>query len=92
MTVQPERTVSGTPRLVRSLTLPHAVLYGLGVTIGAGIYVLVGIPAARSGMHAPLAVVGAGVVMAFSTHCQTAVIQDIAPNVLSGLCPSFIFW
>jgi APA family basic amino acid/polyamine antiporter len=53
-------------RLVRSLTLTHAVLYGLGVTIGAGIYVLVGIAADRSGMHAPLAFVGAAIVMAFS--------------------------
>jgi amino acid transporter len=66
MTAQSEVTVSGTPRLVRSLTLTHAVLYGLGVTIGAGIYVLVGIVAGRSGMHAPLAFIGAAVVMAFS--------------------------
>lgn len=66
MTAQSEVTVSGTPRLVRSLTLTHAVLYGLGVTIGAGIYVLVGIAAGRSGMHAPLAFIGAAVVMAFS--------------------------
>ena len=54
------------PRLARSLTLTHAVLYGLGVTIGAGIYVLVGLAAGRSGMHAPLAFVGAALVMAFS--------------------------
>lgn len=54
------------PRLVRSLTLTHAVLYGLGVTIGAGIYVLVGIAAGRSGMHAPLAFLAAAIAMAFS--------------------------
>lgn len=52
--------------LVRSLTLTHAVLYGLGVTIGAGIYVLVGVAADRSGMHAPLASIGAAVIMSFS--------------------------
>jgi amino acid transporter len=46
--------------------LTHAVLYGLGVTIGAGIYVLVGLAAGRSGMHAPLAFMGAALVMAFS--------------------------
>lgn len=51
------------PKLIRSLTLTHAVLYGLGVTIGAGIYVLVGAAAARSGMHAPLAFLAAAVVM-----------------------------
>ncbi|MFK4491810.1 APC family permease [Bradyrhizobium sp. USDA 336] len=53
----------GSTKLVRSLTLTHAVLYGLGVTIGAGIYVLVGAAAARSGMHAPLAFLAAAVVM-----------------------------
>ncbi|MBR0984829.1 amino acid permease [Bradyrhizobium liaoningense] len=56
-------TPRNTPKLVRSLTLTHAVLYGLGVTIGAGIYVLVGAAAARSGMHAPLAFLAAAFVM-----------------------------
>jgi APA family basic amino acid/polyamine antiporter len=42
------------------------VLYGLGVTIGAGIYVLVGVAAGRSGMHAPLAFVVAAIAMGFS--------------------------
>ena len=51
------------PKLIRSLTLTHAVLYGLGVTIGAGIYVLVGAAAGRSGMHAPLAFIAAAIVM-----------------------------
>lgn len=43
------------PALRRSLKLGHAVLYGLGVTIGAGIYVLVADTAGRAGIHAPLA-------------------------------------
>lgn len=55
-----------TPALMRSLTLAHATLYGLGVTIGAGIYVLVGAAAAQGGMHAPLAFVIAAVLMALS--------------------------
>ncbi len=66
MSVQSVATRNASPRLVRSLTLTHAVLYGLGVTIGAGIYVLVGLAAGRSGMHAPLAFMGAALVMAFS--------------------------
>ena len=66
MSVQFVAAREASPRLVRSLTLTHAVLYGLGVTIGAGIYVLVGIAAGRSGMHAPLAFIGAAIVMAFS--------------------------
>ena len=65
MTVSTDQQAKS-PRLVRSLTLTHAVLYGLGVTIGAGIYVLVGIAAGRSGMHAPLAFVAAAIAMAFS--------------------------
>lgn len=66
MSVQSAAARDASPRLVRSLTLTHAVLYGLGVTIGAGIYVLVGLAAGRSGMHAPLAFMGAALVMAFS--------------------------
>ena len=52
--------------LTRSLTLTPAMLDGLGVTVGAGIYVLVGVAAGRSGMHAPLAFIGAALVMSFS--------------------------
>jgi basic amino acid/polyamine antiporter, APA family len=52
------------PRLRRTLGLPLAVLYGLGVTIGAGIYVLIAPAAARAGMHAPFAFVLAALVMA----------------------------
>lgn len=47
----------GRIRLRRSLGLVHVVLYGLGVTIGAGIYVLIAAVAARAGHHAPLAFV-----------------------------------
>ena len=66
MPVQPADAIPEPPHLLRSLTLTHAVLYGLGVTIGAGIYVLVGAAAGRSGMHAPLAFVGAALMMSFS--------------------------
>ena len=49
--------------LRRSLTLWHAVLYGLGVTIGAGIYVLIAPAAGRAGMSAPLAFIVAAAMM-----------------------------
>ncbi|NNE23000.1 MAG: amino acid permease [Rhizobiales bacterium] len=52
------------PRLKRSLNLPLLVLYGLGTTIGAGIYVLVGAAAGRSGMYAPFAFVAAAIAVA----------------------------
>ncbi len=58
-TSQPEKP----PTLRRSLTLPLVVLYGLGVTIGAGIYVLIGATAAQAGHYAPMAFLVAAVVM-----------------------------
>jgi len=51
------------PALKRSMGLFLTVLYGLGVTIGAGIYVLIGAAAGRAGIHAPLAFAIAGIVM-----------------------------
>lgn len=52
--------------LRRALTLPLLTLYGLGVTIGAGIYVLVGITVSRAGLHAPITFAIAGLVVAFT--------------------------
>lgn len=66
MSAEKQAAMAPPQKLAKSLTLTHAVLYGLGVTIGAGIYVLVGVAAGRSGMHAPLAFIGAAVVMAFT--------------------------
>lgn len=57
----PTRT---SPTLARALDLRLSVLFGLGVTIGAGIYVLIGVTAGRAGMHAPLAFLLAALVMA----------------------------
>jgi APA family basic amino acid/polyamine antiporter len=59
---------AGQPRgaLARSLPLGLVVLYGLGVTIGAGIYVLVGLAAAKAGSSAPLAFIIAAAVMGFT--------------------------
>lgn len=54
------------PDLKRSIGLASLVLYGLGITIGAGIYVLVGEAAGRAGAYAPSAFLFAAVVMAFS--------------------------
>lgn len=57
---------TGDVTLKRALSLGHATLYGLGVTIGAGIYVLIGAAAARAGMYAPMAFVIAAILMALS--------------------------
>lgn len=52
--------------LKRTLTLPLLTLYGLGVTIGAGIYVLVGAAAAKAGIYAPISFVLAAGAVAFT--------------------------
>ncbi len=52
--------------LKRAIGLPWLILYGLGVTIGAGIYVLVGETAGRAGIYAPSSFLVAAIVMAFS--------------------------
>ena len=52
--------------LKRSLNLPLVTLYGLGVTIGAGIYVLVGATAAKAGFYAPVSFLLAAIVTAFT--------------------------
>ncbi len=63
------------PKLRRRLSLTLVILYGLGVTIGAGIYVLIGATAGRAGIHAPVAFVLAAVVMGWSaaTFCEFVV-------------------
>src|SRR5450756_1710400 len=52
--------------LQRRLSLPLLVLYGIGITIGAGIYVLIGAVAGHAGTYAPWSFVLAAVVMAFT--------------------------
>jgi APA family basic amino acid/polyamine antiporter len=54
------------PKLRRALNAPLLTLYGLGVTVGAGIYVLVGATAAQAGPFAPVAFLLAAVVVAFT--------------------------
>lgn len=52
--------------LRRRLGLPLLVLYGTGITIGAGIYVLIGAVANHSGRHAPWSFLLAALVMALT--------------------------
>ena len=55
-----------TPTLKRVITLPVITLYGLGTTIGAGIYVLIGEVAGEAGAWAPLSFLAAAVLAGFS--------------------------
>jgi amino acid transporter len=45
---------SGQPALKRSLSLSLLVLYGIGTTVGAGIYALMGEVAGRAGVYTPV--------------------------------------
>lgn len=53
-----------TDELKRRIGLPLLAAYGVGVIVGAGIYVLIGAVAAQAGLWAPLAFVMAGVIAA----------------------------
>lgn len=52
--------------LKRSLSLPMLTLYGLGTTIGAGIYALVGEIAGLAGYYAPLSFLFASILAGFT--------------------------
>lgn len=67
------------PELRRALGLPLLVLYGLGVTIGAGIFALIGEISRVAGDHAPLAFVVAGLVAA-ATGYSYAVLAAAFPR------------
>ncbi len=54
------------PALARRLNLPLLTLYGLGVTVGAGIYVLIGTTAGVAGVYAPVSFLLAAAVVAFT--------------------------
>ncbi len=64
--IAPTRQKENKPALQRRLTLPLLTLYGLGVTVGAGIYVLVGATAAKAGFYAPISFLLAAFVVAFT--------------------------
>lgn len=57
---------SSEPTLERTITLPWLVFYGVGVTVGAGIFALIGEILLVSGDHAPLAFLVAGAIAGFT--------------------------
>jgi amino acid transporter len=66
-------------KLKRTLTLPMLVFYGIGVTIGAGIFALIGEIVGLAGQQAPLAFLLAGVIAA-ATGLSYAKLSSVYPR------------
>lgn len=62
--------------LSRTLSLPLLVFYGLGVTIGAGIFALVGEILGLAGDQAPLAFLVAGIIAGFTGISYMALVAE----------------
>lgn len=54
------------PELIRTLSLPLLVFYGIGTILGAGIYVLIGKVAGEAGFYTPFSFIFASLLAAFS--------------------------
>jgi APA family basic amino acid/polyamine antiporter len=61
-----EPQISVNPKLDRVITLPALIFYGLGVTVGAGIFALLGEILGLAGDNAPLSFLVAGVLASFT--------------------------
>jgi amino acid transporter len=70
---------SDPPHLRRALGLPMLVFYGVGVTIGAGIFALVGEIVHVAGDHAPMAFLLAGLIAA-ATGFSYALLVGVYPR------------
>jgi len=76
-----EPTAGSEPaRLKRALGLPLLVFYGLGVTVGAGIFALIGEISGLAGDHAPLAFLAAGIMAAMTavSYARLARLHPVA--------------
>lgn len=63
---QDSKTVNNKSELIRRLSLPLLVFYGIGTILGAGIYVLVGKVAGEAGFYAPVSFMLASLLACFS--------------------------
>lgn len=70
---------SAHPSLCRNLTFMHVLIMGIGMTIGAGIFVLIGIAAARAGDLVWLSFILAGIA-AFLTGLSYAELSSLFPK------------
>ena len=79
------------PVLRRALNLPWLVFYGVGVTVGVGVFALIGEVVRVSGDYAVLAFLVAGLVASF-TAMSYAWLEGAYPRTAGGdLCENE-FW
>lgn len=72
----PKADTAQTPAVLhRTLTLPWLVFYGLGVTIGAGIFALIGEILALAGDQAPLAFLLAGAIAGITGYSYALLVS-----------------
>ncbi len=76
--LKPSETNSSKPGLRRTLTLPWLVFYGVGVTVGAGIFALIGEIVAIAGDAAPASFLLAGAI-ATITGLSYALLVRVMP-------------
>ncbi|MEP1931008.1 MAG: amino acid permease [Roseibium sp.] len=69
------KSSTGETHLRRTLTLPWLVFYGVGVTVGAGIFALIGEVLALAGDQAPLSFLLAGVIAGITGISYALLIQ-----------------
>jgi amino acid transporter len=67
-----DTATNAAPSLNRVLSLPWLVFYGVGVTVGAGIFALIAEIVAASGDHASWAFLAAGIVALFTAFSYAA--------------------
>ena len=77
--------------LRRSLTLPWLVFYGVGVTVGAGIFALIGEVLALSGDHAMYAFLVAGLVAGI-TGFSYVLLASVFPKAAGKRFSSSMAW
>lgn len=90
-----ERPTEAFVPLRRRLGLPVLALYGTGITVGAGIYVLTGAVAGHAGIFAPWSFVLAAAVMGLtvasyaelSTRFPVICLKDMPRRTLEGSRP-----
>ena len=84
------RPLPSQPAAALQRRLSLLVLYGIGITIGAGIYVLIGAVAGHAGSYAPWSFVLAAVVMAFTVRSLCKAVASCLNQISRTECAAYL--